>query len=59
MKWWKEDWTDEMVIIALLGLSVLGIFKGVNDIALVGVGAFAVYLKGKKRNNNSEVRKDE
>ena len=51
-KWWKEDWTDELCIVALIVLATITAFssnpKDTSTFTLPAATALVGYMKGKK-----------
>lgn len=52
MKWY-DDVRDELVIIGVVGITTLAMLKGAGEIAGVGLGALAAFLKRGVRGNGS------
>lgn len=49
--WWKQDWTEEMVIIGLLLIAIAGFRSDeiAKELSLFIAGGFIGYLKGKAK----------
>ena len=49
MKWY-DDIRDEMVILGLIGLAILGAMKGINELSILCAGGLLQFLKKEKKN---------
>ena len=55
MKWY-DDIRDEMVILGLIGLAILGAMKGINELSILCAGGLLQFLKKERKNGGNDVK---